>query len=447
MKKYALWKKFYKKNNYYHRDIQKVVLQLVPKDASVIEISCRGGELLKSLPNKQKVGVEFFKAEDSRFYGTKSLVKSRKFDYIILNHTLQEIDDVQSLIASLKKISHQDTRIIVLFFNFLWKPILDLTQAVGLRMPYFKEPNWLSGNDIDNFFYLESFERIKSGKRMLLPINISVLSALVNKYLSVLPIFSFLTLTNYFVYRPIARRKESSVSIVIPARNEEGNMRSIFKKIPMFGKSQEIVFVEGHSKDDTYETIKREIKKYKGRARARLYKQTGKGKGDAVRLGFSKATKDILMILDADLTVDPKELPKFYNAIVEGRGDFIMGSRLVYPMESQAMRNLNVVGNKFFSIAFSFLLDQRIKDTLCGTKVLYKSDYKKIEKNRSFFGEFDPFGDYDLIFGASKLNLKIMEIPIRYKDRTYGKTNISRFTHGFLLLQMVVFAAKKLKFI
>ena len=116
-------------------------------------------------------------------------------------------------------------------------------------------------------------------------------------------------------------------------------------------------------------------------------------------------------------------------------------------MEEKAMRFLNLLGNKFFSLMFSWLLDQRFKDTLCGTKVLFKSDYEQLKKGRKFFGEFDPFGDFDLIFGASKLNLKLVEIPIRYKERTYGMTNIRRFRHGLLLFKMCFFAFKKIKFI
>ena len=224
-------------------------------------------------------------------------------------------------------------------------------------------------------------------------------------------------------------------------------MPRVIKKIPNMSRFTEVIFVEGHSKDKTYEAIQEEIEKYNGPYKIFLFKQKGKGKGDAVRLGFSKAKNELLMILDADLTVEPKELPKFYDAVAQGKGNLVMGSGLVYPMEDQAMRDLNYLGNKFFSWAFSYLLGQKIKDTLCGTKVITKTHYKKIEKNRKVFGDFDPFGDYDLIFGAARLNLKITEVPIRYKERTYGTTNISRFKHGLLLFKMLFFAARKIKFV
>jgi glycosyltransferase involved in cell wall biosynthesis len=257
-------------------------------------------------------------------------------------------------------------------------------------------------------------------------------------------------LTNFIVARPKPRpeqrRTQPTVSVIVPARNEEGNVPAIFRRIPEMGAGTEVVFVEGGSADGTWKAAEREIAARPGKP-YQLLKQQGKGKGDAVRLAFSHATGDILMILDADLSVAPEDLPRFLEALRSGKGDFINGVRLVYPMEKRAMRFLNLLGNKFFSMAFSWLLGQEIKDTLCGTKVLWREDYERIAANRSYFGEFDPFGDYDLIFGAARLNLKIVDMPIRYRERTYGEPQISRFRDGALLLRMVAFAARRLKFV
>jgi glycosyltransferase involved in cell wall biosynthesis len=211
------------------------------------------------------------------------------------------------------------------------------------------------------------------------------------------------------------------------------------------GGGTELIFVEGHSRDHTYRVIE-EVMAANPDRRARLFRQTGVGKGDAVRLGFAHARGEILMILDADLTVVPEDLPRFYGALCSGGADFINGVRLVYPLEKKSMRFFNILGNKFFSLAFSWLLGQPIKDTLCGTKVLWKEDYEKIAGNRSYFGDFDPFGDFDLLFGAVKLNLKISDLPIRYRERAYGNTNIQRWRHGWLLLKMTLFAARRIKF-
>jgi glycosyltransferase involved in cell wall biosynthesis len=236
------------------------------------------------------------------------------------------------------------------------------------------------------------------------------------------------------------------VSVIVPARNEAGNVPEIFRRVPEMGAGTEIVFVEGGSSDNTYQAIEAAIAANPQR-RCKLLRQTGVGKGDAVRVGFAAASGDILMILDADLTVMPEDLPRFYKALVTGHGEFINGVRLVYPMEEEAMRFFNLLGNKFFSAAFSWLLGQPIKDTLCGTKVLWREDYARIVANRSYFGDFDPFGDFDLLFGAAKLSLKIVELPVRYGPRRYGSTNIQRWRHGWMLLKMVVFAARRIKFV
>ncbi|HVO67736.1 MAG TPA: glycosyltransferase family 2 protein, partial [Syntrophales bacterium] len=265
--------------------------------------------------------------------------------------------------------------------------------------------------------------------------------------------FRKLCITNYTIAKPSPLQAEEqyknkySVSVIIPARNESGNIENAVQRMPLMGTHTEIIFIEGNSSDDTWRRIKEVYEKYKDTYDIKIAQQDGKGKGDAVRKGFDMASGDILMILDADLTVPPEDLPKFHYAIASGKGEFINGSRLVYNMDKKAMRFLNLLGNKFFSLMFTWLLDQRFKDTLCGTKVMFKRDYEQLKVGRKFFGEFDPFGDFDLIFGASKLNLKIVEIPIRYKERTYGSTNISRFKHGLILLRMCLFAAKKIKFI
>jgi len=235
-------------------------------------------------------------------------------------------------------------------------------------------------------------------------------------------------------------------SVVIPARNEAGNIEAAVQRTPELGLGTEIIFVEGHSRDNTWDEIQRVAKAYPQRC-IKVLKQRGKGKGDAVREGFAAATGDMLFILDADLTVAPEDLSKFYETARSGTADFINGVRLVYPLEHEAMRFLNMLANKFFGLAFTWLLGQRIKDTLCGTKVLRRADYETIAKNRRYFGDFDPFGDFDLLFGAAKLNLRIIDLPIRYRARTYGETNIQRWQHGWLLARMVLFAARWLKFL
>jgi glycosyltransferase involved in cell wall biosynthesis len=215
--------------------------------------------------------------------------------------------------------------------------------------------------------------------------------------------------------------------------------------MPRFASHQEIIFVEGNSSDDTFRECERIREAYKESWDIKVLKQDGKGKGDAVRKGFAAATCDVLMILDADLTMPPEALPKYHAVIETGKAEFVNGTRLVYPMENEAMRPLNLIANRCFAYLFSYLVNTRMTDTLCGTKVLLRKDYEVLARERSYFGNFDPFGDFDLIFGAAKQNLKIIETPIHYKARTFGETQISRFRDGWLLLRMVWFAYRKLK--
>jgi glycosyltransferase involved in cell wall biosynthesis len=324
-------------------------------------------------------------------------------------------------------------------------PLLKLAEILHLKMPQ-KPLNWLNRDDLINLLELEGYEVIKTGRRFLFPIFIPILSGLINRFLAQLPIINRLCLTTYLIARLPQASKEMSVSIIIPARNEKGNIEQAVKRLPVIGSRTEIIFIEGGSTDGTFEEIERVAGLYPEK-NISFGRQEGKGKGDAVRKGFSMATGDILMILDADLTVAPEDLPKFYSTLRADRGEFINGCRLVYPLEKDSMMTLNIFGNKFFSLMFSWLLGQRLKDTLCGTKVLTKENYERLAANRSYFGDFDPFGDFDLIFGAAKLDLKIVEIPIQYHARQYGETNISRFKHGWLLLKMVAFAMNKIKFI
>jgi len=358
---------------------------------------------------------------------------------------------MQTVLDGIRAFTNPKTRIILNFYNNFWRIPLGVVNRLDLGANLL-EQNWFSPGDIKNLLRLTGFDVINVRSHILLPYKIPFVSSILNRYLVHLLPFSLFAFTNIIVARPspgldnIEPLKSPSVSVIVAARNEEGNVHNIIKRVPEMGRETEIIFVEGHSQDNTYEAIEKAMPMYPEK-KCRLFRQTGKGKGDAVRLGFDKAEGEILMILDADLTVPPEDLPRFVNALISGKGEFINGVRLVYPMEDQAMRFFNILGNKFFSIAFSWLLGQPIKDTLCGTKVLYKQNYELISKNRSYFGDFDPFGDFDLLFGAARLNMKIAELPIRYRERKYGSTNISRWRHGWLLLKMVVFAAKRIKLI
>lgn len=370
-------------------------------------------------------------------------------DYLLLNGVIHYKRDIQNLFSKLHRVSTPATRVIIIYYSSLWQPLMQLATWFGWRMKTIPI-NWLAHTDIENLLTLEKFELLHRDSKVLLPVPIPIVSQFVNRYLAPLPFLRIFTLVNIIVARPLFANQAAeklSVSVIVPARNEAGNIEAIVKQIPRMGPGDEIILVEGHSSDNTWNTIQSVYAQYGQEKNLVITQQIGNGKGDAVRKGFSLAKNEILMILDADMTVPPEDLTKFYSAITTGKGEFINGSRLVYPMEKKAMRFFNLVGNKFFATAFSFVLGQRFKDTLCGTKVISKANYERLAENQAYFGEFDPFGDFDLIFGASRMCLKMVEIPINYRERVYGETNISRWKHGIILLTMLLFAARRIKFL
>jgi hypothetical protein len=370
-------------------------------------------------------------------------------DYVIASDVLGHIYDIEAFMHNVRQILADDGRIVITQYSVMWEPIVRMATFIGLRRKDVDE-NWLSMRDLHNFLYLAGFEPVRWGNKILMPVYIPLISYLFNNVLANVWPFSRIGLIQYVIARKVSQKipvAAPSLSIVVPARNEAGTIERIAKELPDLGSFTELIFIEGNSTDNTYSEIERVARVYGGTRRIKIGKQPGKGKGDAVRAGFNLAEGDILAIYDADMTVPPREMAKFYDALATNRADFINGSRLVYNMEKESMRILNFLANKFFSLAFTWILGQPIKDTLCGTKVLRRSDYEKIKEGRVFFGEFDPFGDFDLLFGAAKLNHKIIDIPIHYGERTYGTTNIHRWSHGWLLLKMTVFAMRKMKFV
>jgi len=448
------------RNRFYYQDLWSYMRFLVPEGLKVLDLGCGTGRMLDAVKPAHGVGVDL---SDSIIRIAKenfpahtfhqgdiedpALIKKLggPFDIIIIHDVMGMVDDCEEMLLSLHPLCTPETRIIISTYSYLWEPVLKLAEMFGLKMPT-NPQNWLSPGNIENMLNLTDFELFKKERRLLMPKSLFGLGHLINRFIGTLPGLRHFSLRNFIIARPMRDLEEKGLSatVVVPCRNERGNIEAAVTRTPRFCKDMEILYVEGNSSDGTWEEIQRVIAAYP-QYDIKAIRQDGKGKGDAVRKAFDAARGDVLMILDADLTMPPEDLPKFYRALASGKGQFINGSRLVYPMDKQAMRFLNYCANHVFSWLFSWLLNQRFTDTLCGTKVLRKKHYEAIAHNRAYFGEFDPFGDFDLIFGAAKLNLKIIEVPIRYADRTYGETQISRFRHGLLLLRMVVFAYRKLK--
>jgi len=449
-----------KRNHVYHDALLCFYRHHILPGCSVLEVGCATGDLLAGIPASGKTGIDcceqmvqqakqnhpdiHFLASDGAFPALR-----KKFDYIILSDLLGHLDDIQQTLAALQPLCHRRTRILINSYNHIWRPILTTAERLGMKMPE-QQQNWLDGHDIRNFLELAGFNTLHEQRQMLLPVNIPILGTLCNKLLAQLPGLNRLCLIRYMVARSSPSRhdtKNLSISVVVPARNEAGTIETAVRRIPEMGAFTEIIFVEGHSSDQTLEEIKRLSKLHHGQRKIRWAEQKGHGKGDAVRLGFEMASGDILTILDADLTVPPEDLPRFFHGLASDKMEFANGCRLVYPLEEESMQYLNRIGNKCFSLIFTWLLNQHIKDTLCGTKALFREDYQMLAKHRAYFGETDPFGDFDLLFGAARMNLEIKDIPVHYQRRHYGETNIQRWRHGWLLLKMSWLALMKIKLI
>jgi ubiquinone/menaquinone biosynthesis C-methylase UbiE len=450
-----------KKQRYYYSLLLNRLKYLVPPNQSILELGCADGEQMMSLKPSSAMGIDFspgFLRLARERYPQGRWIQADltqplpsippAFDYVIGTDILGYLQDIQGAMENVANICGPETRLVLTKSNPFWGPLFRLASYVGLAEPR-RYSNWLSQKQSADILELAGFEVVQSGKFCLLPIEIPFVSTFFNRFLAHLPLINSLCLVEYLVCRkkPAPAEAHPSVTVIIPARNEKGNILPALQRMPRFPGALEVLFVEGNSADGTWEEIQRVMSSQSWPFEVRAYKQTGKGKGDAVRVGFNEAKNDLLMILDADLTVMPEELPRFYQILADRRAEYVHGTRLVYPMENQAMRPLNWLGNKFFSWAFSFLLGQNLSDTLCGTKCLWRKKYLELAEGRSYFGDFDPFGDFDLIFGAAKLNLKISEIPVHYKSRTYGETQINRFRDGWLLLQMCWFAARKMYFL
>lgn len=441
----------------YKRTLLQILKGIIPRASRVLYVGSGRGDILAGLEPSVGVGIEpeeelAAKARqlhpelETRGTPFEEIGSVGEFDYIVAADLLLDCYDVDALLASIKKNTTSSTRLVITNYSQLWRPILKLLRMLRLARPRFGN-TWFSPADIRAAFDRCGFEVLSERSEILFPARIPLVSSFMNRFVARLPIFRWFCLHRVFVARPVAETfsNKPSVTVLVPARNEAGNVPRLMSEIPQMGSFTEVLFVEGNSTDDTWDVLEKAVSE-RNDPNIRLMKQPGKGKGDAVRAGFAEARGDILMILDADLTVPAEMLPRFYDAIVSGRAEFANGTRLVYQMDDRAMRFLNLLGNHFFAFGFTYVMGQPVRDTLCGTKVLTKESYQKIADNRSYFGDFDPFGDFDLLFGAAHLNLKILDVPIRYRERVYGDTNISRFRHGFLLLRMLFVGARKLKF-
>ena len=447
--------KWRERNGYYHAEIARLLRGRIEPGQRVLEVGCGLGDTLAAMEPSRGVGVdlspEMTRRARERHEGLEfvtadahQLDLGEQFDVAILNDTIMDLEDIQIALAAVRGHMAPGGRILLTHYNYLWEPALKIAEDLGLRQPH-RLQNWITRGDVANLLDLADFRVSKTGSALLWPKRWPG-AGLLNRFLA--PLLPRLCLVHWTEAVPVepAEVKPLKCSVVVPCRDEAGNIRPIVDRLPELGAGTELIFVDGASTDGTSEVIQAEIERTKGTHDIKYVKQDPDlGKGDAVRKGFAVATGDIHIILDADMTVPPEDLPKFVRVMATGKARFVNGTRLVYQLEDQSMRFLNLLGNKFFSLAFTWLLGRRVRDTLCGTKVWFAEDWPRLLEARQVFGEFDPFGDFDLLFGASWLDLPLVEVPVRYRRRTFGQSKIHTFSHGLLLFRMTWQGFKLLK--
>ena len=451
------------RNKYYYELLNRLFRFLVEPEKKVLSVRCGTGNLLAVVRPSDGKGIEicqeiveiaqqrnpsfdFAVAFPDKQEFQETFKPDETFDYILFNDIGDTVDVLQAL-RNLRPLCKRHTRVLVTTYNHLWEPFVTFAEWVGMKVPR-TEQNWLSTTDIRNLLKLAGFEALETHRIALLPKYLPLLSGFLNRFCARLPLLSKLCMTQVVVARmlpPPVLPQELAVSVVIPCKNEKGNVEEAVRRIPPLAGRTELIFCDDQSTDGTAEEVLRVQSRYPEK-NIRLEHGPGVCKSRNVWTGFDAATGDILMILDADLTTIPEELPYFVDVIVSGQAEFVNGSRLVYPVPKGAMNGANMLGNKFFSVAFTYLLGQRVKDTLCGTKVLWRSDWERIKPMLGRWGTEDRWGDYELLFGAAKLNLKILDLPVHYQERIYGSTKMTKvFRNGLVMLKMCWHGFLKLK--
>jgi SAM-dependent methyltransferase len=451
------------RNRYYYELLNRLLRFLVEPQKRVLSVRCGTGNLLAVVQPVRGKGIdicpeivevaqqrnrsfEFAVAFPDKEEFRRAFGPEEKFDYILFNDIGDTVDILQAL-RNLKPLCQRHTRVLVITYNRLWEPLVAFAEWIGMKVPR-TEQNWLSTLDIANLLQLAGFEALETHRVVILPKYVPLVSAFLNRFCARLPVLKRLCMTQVVVGRlvpPPVAKEELSVSVIVPCKDEMGNVEDAAQRIPELGRQTEIIFCDDQSTDGTADEVLRVQSLYLDKD-IRLERGPGVSKSRNVWTGFDAATGDILMILDADLTTIPEELPYFVDVIASGQAEFVNGSRLVYPVPKGAMTTANMLGNKFFSVAFTYLLGQHVKDTLCGTKVFWRSDWERIKPMLGSWGIEDRWGDYELLFGAAKLNLKILDLPVHYQERIYGSTKMTKvFRNGLVMLRMCWHGFLKLK--
>ena len=445
------WEHWQKRNSFYHATISNLIAGMIPPSSRVLELGCGLGDLLASLNPSSGIGLNVAQGLTDRasqkhprleFHtsdvDSAGLPRSFEPQYIVMTNMLDYVHDIWDVMGSLKPAVHEHTLLIITTNNPLWAPLLRLASNLKLRFP--ESPrNFITNRDICSVLHLQGFDIVEEGLTLPVPKRIPVLGDLINAIVPEVPVLRFVSSLQYIAARPRIPRPPLSCSVVIPCHNEADNIQECLRRVPNIGTRTEIVVVDDGSTDDTCQRVK-EVMAADSRVRL-IVLEKNQGKASAVRAGFEAAEGDVLMILDADMAVTPEELPKFLTPLQDGTADLVNGTRLIYPMHGKAMKVANFLGNKGFCFLASKVIRQRVSDTLCGTKAFLKRDFVRMPISGT-----EHWGDFDLLFGAARLKLRILEIPVHYTERRAGKSKMRAMIEGWSFLWSCLTGWRSLRF-
>ncbi len=358
-------------------------------------------------------------------------------DTVVISDIEHQLNPAKNLL-NLSRIVGDNTKIILLSKNMVWMILIKILKLFFSFSP--KKNNFLPSSYLDNLYSSCNLELIRQEKIIALPINIPFLTKIINRIFR-LPLLNFFCMSNIAILKKkiknSSNHKDLKISFIIPCKNEQDNIKVFEQKINENTEPDEYLFGDDNSSDKTSDEIDKLIEKLSDK---KIIKYNGPGicKSENVYKGIDLSSGDIIVIYDADHTVSFEDIKFSVSIMKKTNVDFINCTRMIYPQKDGAMKFANFIGNTIFASLFSLLFKKKITDTLCGTKIFYKKDWEKIKENTSQWGMKDLWGDFDLLIGAYKNNLKITEVPVTYYERRENETKMTSLISNTLRMFFIV---------
>tara|TARA_B110000977_G_scaffold125183_1_gene160299 strand:+ start:1495 stop:2904 length:1410 start_codon:yes stop_codon:yes gene_type:complete len=436
---------FLKKKNFLFDEISKALNYLI-NDSNYVKFFCCGNSSIVNKVNSKNIYINEI---NNTFINslTKSEIKKEdeinknlNFDHIVIADIEHQKFITKNLIDLNEKIDNE-CRVIVLSKSIFWSTLINFYKKIKNIGP--DKNNFLPYSNLRKIFLNTNFEIVKNEKIIFFPFQFSLLTKFINQIFR-FPVLNFFCMINLTVLKKVQKKNYQAegkkISFIIPCKNEGGNIKFFYEKIINSTINAEFLFGNDNSSDNTLDEIKK-LQQAIPNKEIKIYDGPGVCKSENVYKGINLASGEIILIYDADLTVSFDDLVNSINLLLKTDADFINCTRMIMPQQKNAMKFLNFYGNLFFAFLFSILFKQKITDTLCGTKIFFKKDWEQIKKYNNTWGAKDLWGDFDLLLGAYKNNLKIVENPISYTDRKEDETKMTGIIKNSIRMLIITFVA------